>query len=220
MVDGQTRRTLKRKPTVARTDSASNGNEPRTIADESGTDAGTESRTTTDDRHVDGASNGVVSDGVRVIEVDPANLGEFIARDSAESASGTGSNSSDRTRSGRKQYTRRTTRKETATDLVPVLDMVHTLAAALLHAPELLLDKDETKSVADAYGKFCEYHETPGLTPKRMSEIVLVGVALKVYGTRFVAIRNRKVAEKRESANVTQMPSRANVSHVAQPNVM
>lgn len=216
MVDGQTRRTLRRKPTVARTDSAANGNDTRDVADESGTSSGTEPHASAHDRDTNAEPHRTVNDGVRVIEVDPANLGEFIARDAAESAAGS-ANGSDRSAAGsRRKYTRRTTRKETSQDLVPVLDMVHTLAAALLHAPEMLLDKDETKSVADAYSKFCEYHETPGLTPKRMSEIVLIGVALKVYGTRFVAIRNRKVAEKRETSNVTPMPQRATVSH-AQP---
>jgi hypothetical protein len=94
--------------------------------------------------------------------------------------------------------------------------MVHTWASVLLKTPELMLEQDEVKTLSDAYGTFSEYHEVPMLTPKRMSEINLVAVALSIYGTRLVAISRRKKVEKtihgvptqpiRESQRVSHQP--------------
>lgn len=89
--------------------------------------------------------------------------------------------------------------------------MIHTWASVLLKTPELMLAEDETKRLADSYSTFCEFHEVPILTPKRMSEINLVATALMIYGTRYVAVKNRHKQEK--ASNVTQMPNRAVVGH-------
>jgi hypothetical protein len=74
--------------------------------------------------------------------------------------------------------------------------MVHTWASVLLKTPELMLDQTEVKQLSEAYTTFCEYHEVPILTPKRMSEINLVATGLMIFGTRFIAIRKRHKEEK------------------------
>jgi hypothetical protein len=219
MADGQVRRTIRRKRTIEGVSSQPTRSTDRSVARQSGSVATDDRNAVTDDRNTDNEPVAVERDGVDIISVDPSELGEFIARDTAERSAGTGTgsdSSGDRT-GKRRTYTRRTSRKETVQDIAPVLDMVHTLAAAILHAPEMLLDTEETKQVSDAYTTFCKHHEVPAVTAKRMSEVVLIGVALKVYGTRFVAIRNRKKMENAErAANVTEMPQRANVAHGVQ----
>jgi Zn-dependent peptidase ImmA (M78 family) len=89
--------------------------------------------------------------------------------------------------------------------------MVHTWASVLLKTPELMLDPSEVKQLSTSYETFSEHHEVPILTAKRMSEINLVATALSIYGTRFVAIRNRKKEEKQIHV-VNGMPQHASVS--------
>jgi hypothetical protein len=74
--------------------------------------------------------------------------------------------------------------------------MVHTWASVLLKTPEIELEQSEAKKLADAYNEFCQWHDVPILTPKRMSEINLVAVALSMYGPRYVAWRNRMKEER------------------------
>jgi hypothetical protein len=82
--------------------------------------------------------------------------------------------------------------------------MIHTMAAVMTHTPELKLDESEVKEFSSVYGEFCAYHEVPILTPKRMSELALGAFFLKIYGPRFVAIRNRikRDAKQRAGFNV------------------
>lgn len=149
---------------------------------------------------------------ISIVDVDPSQLGEFIA---SRAAAGSGDNSDgSRTRrqrsdSGVKRG--RKSRKEAPQNIEALVTMVHTWASVLLKTPELQLDASEVKQLSSAYETFTEYHEVPILTPKRMSEINLISTALIIYGTRFVAVRNRRKNEKRD--NVTQMPNRVNIGH-------
>jgi hypothetical protein len=157
----------------------------------------------------DNVSNGDVKDdteqpdgpsGNDVVEIDPAKLGEFI-----DNGGTTGSDSdSDGTGERKRRKPRGPNKsKAQATNLEPVLMMAHTWAAVLLKTPEIGIDKDEAKQISDAYVEFCKYHTVPVLTPKRMSEINMLGALGIVYGPRIMAaVRNRK----KKPALVTQMP--------------
>jgi hypothetical protein len=145
-----------------------------------------------------------VSDGgsVRIVEIEPNELTEYIERDS----NGNGDSGEPRKRRGRKPGTKnRTGAKKAADSVKPFLLMAHTWASVLLKTPEIALSEDEAEQLNTAYCTFCEYHEIPLLTAKRMSEINLISALFFVYGPRYVAIRNRHKEEKRakNAKNVT-----------------
>jgi hypothetical protein len=206
MVNRQTRRTL-RKPVnfseqisgdsngeriEAR--SADTGDEP-----ESGTEPDTDSGADGDDNESpierDEPSGNVP---IGVVEVDPANLGEFIARGGADSGRDSTRKRGTRSDAGKPRGTRR--RKETPQNLDVVINMVHTMAAVMTHTPELKLDPEEVKEFSSVYSEFCAYHDVPVLTPKRMSEVALVAFAFKIYGPRFIAVRNRIKRDAKQRA--------------------
>ena len=129
----------------------------------------------------------------RVAEFDPA--------DATSDADGDGNGSGNGKRSRRRRSDSgvkraRKSRKETPQNIEAVAGMIHTWASVLLKTPEIALDQDELKQLSEAYDNFSEHHEVPILTPKRMSEIQLVSTLLMMYGTRFIAISNRKRAER------------------------
>jgi hypothetical protein len=138
---------------------------------------------------------------IGVVEIDPSNLSEYIARGS------TGSGSGDSTRQRRKRGpNKRTTGAKKAADSVkPFVTLAHQWAAALLKTPELLLTEEETEKFNSAYVNFCQYHEIPILSDKRMSEINLIATLCLIYGPRYVAIRNRHKQERaaKRATNVT-----------------
>lgn len=165
-----------------------------------------------DDSNVDGESNSTKP--VRIVEISPERLGDFI-RDRAGTDSGTDSgDSTSRVRKPRAAYgSRKGTRKqEKNQNIEPLVTMVHTWGAILLKTPELMLSDVESKKLSESYAQFCEHHEVPVLTAKRMSEINLIVAVLSIYGPRLVAVKNRKKAE-RGTGNVTQMPNRGVVNH-------
>jgi hypothetical protein len=216
MVDRQTRRTL-RKPYTneSRTDSIEDGSRS-----ESGTKPDTDTSADRDDSHVDGKSFSVKRDGdsstIGIIEVDPEQLGNVI-RDRAGSGGGDGDGSGTGRRQRSDKGTKRGTRKRKAVDqnYEAVVSMVHTWASVLLKTPEIELEQDEAKRLANAYNEFCQWHDVPILTPKRMSEINLVAVALSLYGPRFVAWRNRMKQERQEKrGNIHPINSEARAAHV------
>ena len=209
MVDGPVRRTLKRsfKPSFSSsgavpTDDATSINEPRA---EPIVDRSTES----DDNQPVVQRN--EPQRVGTVEVDPAELGEFIAsRSGSGDGSSSGSGRRRRADAGQKRGTRK--RKETPQNIEAVVTMVHTWASVILKTPELMLETSEVKALSESYSTFCEYHEVPVLTPKRMSEITLIATALSIYGTRFVAIAKRKRNE-RHIHQVSPLPNQSNVNH-------
>jgi hypothetical protein len=216
MVDGQTRRTL-RKPIRFTEPISGDGNVAESV---SGTEPNADTGADGNDSHVDRQSFSVKRDGdsgtIGIIEVDPEQLGNVI-RDRAGSGGGDGDGSGTGRRQRSDKGTKRGTRKRKAVDqnYEAVVSMVHTWASVLLKTPEIELEQDEAKRLANAYNEFCQWHDVPILTPKRMSEINLVAVALSLYGPRFVAWRNRMKQERQEKrGNIHPINSEARAAHV------
>jgi hypothetical protein len=214
MVDGQTRRTLRKRgePTDGVTVSIDRGG--NLTPNESGTIEVSDRKPDSDDRDANKQSNG--AERIGVVEVEPKRLGEFIANGGAGAGSDSadGGDSGTHKRRGRKPGTKNKSRKEAPQNVEALVTMVHTWAAVLLKTPELMLEETEVKSLSDAYSEFCQWHDVPILTPKRMSEINLIATGLLIYGTRFVAIKKRmKQAKQQRPNNVVSMPTVAQVSH-------
>jgi hypothetical protein len=166
------------------------------VSGEQGTEQNIDRSADADDRNANSESNGAQRIGI--IEVEPEQLGDFIAS-RAGSGDGDGDGNGNRTRKQRADAgTKRGRRakKEIPQNIEAVVSMVHTWASVILKTPELMLDESEVKALSDSYGNFCEYHTVPVLTPKRMSEITLIATALSIYGTRFVAVMKRKKEER------------------------
>ncbi len=148
------------------------------------------------------------SDGcsVGVVEIDPEQLGEYVAGNGAGSDTG----SDTRKRRGRKPGSKNRGGKAKAEASVePFLMMAHQWAAVLLKTPEIALDANEAKQLSDAYSVFCEHHDVPVLSPKRLSEINLIAAMFMIYGPRFVAVKNRIKQDKavKQAKNVTPFVS-------------
>jgi hypothetical protein len=162
------------------------------------------------DSSVDGNGNERESDAssigsVRIVEVDPEQLGEYIANGTGESDS-----SGDGTRKRRKRgpNKRTTGAKKAQETIAPFLLMAHNWASVFLRTPELCLSQDEAQKLSDSYSTFCEYHDVPVLSAKRLSEINLIASLALVYFPRIVAVRNRIKEEKiNRTRNVTEFPS-------------
>jgi hypothetical protein len=142
------------------------------------------------------------SGSIGIVEIDPEQLDDYIAGDTSD-----GSNSSSTTgkRRGRKpgSTNRKSAAKKAQDSIAPFVLMVHTMLAAKV--PEMLLTPDEAERVSSAYIDFCEHHDIPVLSAKRMSEINLISMIFTVYGTRIVAIRSRmkEDAKVKKAKNVT-----------------
>lgn len=151
----------------------------------------------------DTESNSVSDSGsIGTVTIDPEQLDEFIAN----GGSGDSADSGTRKRRGRKPGSKnRTNSKKAEITLEPLLMMAHTWASVLLKTPELALEQNEAKQLSDAYSVFCEHHEVPVISPKRMSEINMVAAICMVYGPRVIAARNRKREERKvkQAKNVT-----------------
>lgn len=137
---------------------------------------------------------------IGVVEIDPSELGEYIERDSRGSSDG-----EPRKRRGRRKGSKNGSNKKAETTVEPFLMMAHTWASVLLKTPEIALTADEAKQLSDSYSVFCEHHDVPVISAKRMSEINLIASMFMVYGPRFVAVRNRHKQERAVKAakNVT-----------------
>jgi hypothetical protein len=147
---------------------------------------------------------------IGVVEVEPDKLGEYVAGRGNDSGSGDGSGTRKRRAdSGKPRGTRKN--KEVPQNVEALVSMVHTWASVLLKTPELNLAPNEVKQLSDAYVVFSQHHTVPILTEKRMSEVNLIATALMLYGSRFVAIRNRHKEEKRIHV-VNGVPQAANVN--------
>lgn len=181
-----------------------------TNGSDTGSESELESGIETTDSIVDGTGNDnehePVSNGsIGYVTVDPSNLGEFIASGgSTGNNDGSGRTRKPRSDAGKPRGTRAGKKKAQET-VEPFLMMAHQWAAVLLHTPELELEQNEAKQLSDAYAVFCQHHDIPVLSEKRMSEINLIGAALIIYGPRMVAVRNRIKQESRakRAKNVT-----------------
>lgn len=169
---------------------------------------------------VDGATNdaseptgGAAYAGV--VEIDPAQLDEFIANggqrnDAGESTTTDG----EQPRRRRARSDAGTTRgkrggKAPQTDIKPLLALVHTWAPIMLKIPELAVSPKELDQLAAAFDEFSRHHEVPAVTEKRMSEVNLIIALGMVYGTRLVAFGKRKQNERKRGTGpqpVTPFP--------------
>ena len=73
--------------------------------------------------------------------------------------------------------------------------------------PELELTEDESKTMARAISEVSQYYEIPLVSPQQVAWYNLLMTASMIYGTRFVAYRNRsrKEAAEKRAGNVSQM---------------
>lgn len=93
-----------------------------------------------------------------------------------------------------------------AIPLASLLYSTHFLASKFL-VPELELTEDESKTMARALAEVGQYYDVPIVSPQNVAWYNLATTAAMIYGTRFVAYRNRarrEAAEKR-APNLTQM---------------
>lgn len=86
--------------------------------------------------------------------------------------------------------------------------MIHTLMASKV--PEMAMTSDEAERVSSAYVNFCDHHDIPILSAKRLSEVELISMLWMVYGTRVIAIRSRmkddvRAAKARNVTPITQV---------------
>lgn len=183
------------------------------VSGDEGTEPDADRSADADDRNTHVESDSV--ERIRVVEIAPERLSDFIAERAAERDNGSDNgngNGERRTRKPRAAYGSKKRGKEKNQNIEPLITMVHTWGAILLKTPELMLTETESKKLSESYAMFCEHHEVPVLTEKRMSEINLCVAVLSIYGPRLVAVKNRKKNE-RGNGNVTQMPQRGVVNH-------
>lgn len=74
---------------------------------------------------------------------------------------------------------------------------IHASLAAILGVQELELDRSEGRQMADAAKEVLKYYPV-GLNPKSLAWINLTVVCSGIYGTRFMAWRNRMATEAEE----------------------
>jgi hypothetical protein len=182
-----------------------------------GTDRSFETVAQSSDATSDGVDNTTIEHGentigdtertssrISIVEIDPEQLDDYIAGDTSD---GSSSSSTTGKRRGRKpgSTNRKSAAKKAQDSIAPFVLMVHTMLAAKV--PEMLLTPDEAERVSSAYIDFCEHHDIPVLSAKRMSEINLISMIFTVYGTRIVAIRSRmkEDAKVKKAKNVTPM---------------
>ena len=68
----------------------------------------------------------------------------------------------------------------------------HGILATLARCPELALETDEAKDLAEAIRELEKHYNIPVVNPKHMAILTLLGVAGRVYVPRAMAIAARK----------------------------
>jgi hypothetical protein len=163
---------------------------PIEFSSESGTESNVERTTHSDTESVD------TDERIGVVEIDPADLANFVAQ-GGTTGTDTGSDTGRKRRkdAGVKRG-HRGSRKAQSQNLEAVAGLLHSFLPTLFNSQIWVITEEENKRISEAYSNFCMYHEVPLLTPKRMSELVLVSTAAMVYGTRVVATVNEKREKK------------------------
>lgn len=93
-----------------------------------------------------------------------------------------------------------------------VLFSIHGMLAAMLSAPEMALDKDESKMLASAISNVSRHYDVEA-TQKQMDWANLATVCGMVYGTRIFAMRNRARQEA-----TTRQPEQPTTGPASQAN--
>lgn len=157
-----------------------------TIAGDTGlsvSNDGTQSIADADGNGIDGANNVSVN---RII--DPGDFGD---------TAGDGSDSGDtpRKRRGRPAGSKNrgsssnSRPSKTTSNLDSILYSVHTMGAMFLKIPELMINEEESKQLAEAINKVTELYDIPILSDKSMAWMGLAMAAGSIYGPRMVAAK-------------------------------
>jgi hypothetical protein len=71
------------------------------------------------------------------------------------------------------------------------------MGSAIIHRPELEIDKDEAKRIADAAQEVGKHYST-AFDPKKIAILNLIAVLISIYWMRFLAIKNNLERERQE----------------------
>ena len=80
-------------------------------------------------------------------------------------------------------------------DFAAILVSGHTMLSALTGVDEFELEKKEGEKLSDALRKALQFHPA-GISPEKLAYINLTFVLCEIYGTRAMAFRLRKMAER------------------------
>lgn len=86
---------------------------------------------------------------------------------------------------------------------------IHMVAATMLRAPEIALEKDESEPLAKAVAEVAKHYDVPHVADVVLAWVSLGFIALPMYGAKAVLVKDRVKAEK--AKNVTDTAE--NVMH-------
>ena len=69
------------------------------------------------------------------------------------------------------------------------------MAAAFFATPELVLENNEARVIAEALGEVNKHYKIPGLRPDHASVASLIIVLLTIYGKRVYILANKKPSQ-------------------------
>lgn len=130
--------------------------------------------------------------------IDPAAIDGATASGSSGDGDGSPAGNGDKPR---RKYTRRTGAKASKAIPVDVLSSMlftgHAMLAGIVRVEELQLSMPESEQLAVAMTTVSQFYNVE-VAEKTMAWINLAMVGGMIYGTRLVAIRSRRIAERRE----------------------
>jgi hypothetical protein len=149
--------------------------------------------------------------------IDPRAVGAEFRADPSGDGTGAGGNEPARKRRGRKPDAKASPRSAKANlsveGIEKILFSVHTMCASFLHVPELALDENETKLLADAVANVAKHYAILP-DPRMQAWFQLAMIAGPIYGMRFWAIRNKAQQRKAQpNGPIRSVP-------IVQPNIV
>lgn len=105
---------------------------------------------------------------------------------------------------GSGQKSNKTSAKTSVAGIETVLVGIHAMMGAAL-APELALEADESKPYAEAVVEVAKHYDVPVIADKTLAWCALLLVMGRIYGPRYVLIRQRLREEN--AKNVTEDPT-------------
>lgn len=152
------------------------------------TDANDSGNVTTIIDNSDGDTNDTQDDESGIITVNPAEIGDGTP----------GSDGEPRKRRGRKPGSKNKPRKETAQNLTQLLYTIHMGLATISRTPEMNLDPEEAEEYSLAIQQLNEAYGGEIIIPPKVMAWLNFGMCTgTIYGTRAVAIYNRKQDERK-----------------------